>query len=572
LKFLSAYLLAAFAILAQSTSASPAETPVSAAIEKGLLLVQEAARNYPDNRDCFSCHHQTLPMLAMVTARGRGFKIDDVLLIEQAEFTREFYKGRVKDMNEGKGVGGRGMTAAYALWAFDLAKQNRDDVTDALVHFLEKTQQEDGSWNRQSNRPPLEETNITATYLAAYYIDKFADDSESVATARAWVAGANAVTQEGRNFQLLAALDFGAAEEMVAQRQSVVLKAQHDDGGWGQNDEMQSDAYATGQTVFILTEVKKKSPELVAAIDRGIAYLLKTQEPDGSWHVVSRSKPIQKMFDNGDPHGKDQFISTPATAWAVAALAATLTNAESEPPKVRIEAEGFDASDADISKLLGSATLELWKHFPGYALEPIVVVRGHEGPITLFDRNLRKEIVVRLDTGNTYWSQYAYQWSHEFCHVLCGFRSDGRDNKWFEETLCELASVYTLRRMNERWEKNPPYPHWKEYRKSLSEYADNVIKAQEKLMVDGLAGFYQKHKKTLRENATKRDLNGAMAVALLPLFEKEPEHWNAVRYLNTTPAVDGLSLRDYFLKWHKASPEKHRDFILRIGRAYGIVQ
>ncbi len=46
-----------------------------------------------------------------------------------------------------------------------------------------------------------------------------------------------------------------------------------------------------------------------------------SQEPDGSWHVVTRSKPVQIFFDNGDPHGKDQFISVLATNWAVAALA-----------------------------------------------------------------------------------------------------------------------------------------------------------------------------------------------------------------------------------------------------------
>ena len=40
-----------------------------------------------------------------------------------------------------------------------------------------------------------------------------------------------------------------------------------------------------------------------------------------SWLVKTRSKPIQKFFDNGDPHGKNQFISISATSWATAALA-----------------------------------------------------------------------------------------------------------------------------------------------------------------------------------------------------------------------------------------------------------
>ena len=86
---------------------------------------------------------------------------------------------------------------------------------------------------------------------------------------------------------------------------------------------MESDAYATGQTVLVLQETSDGAEETRVAIERGVQYLLKHRQPDGSWHVKSRSKPIQKMFDNGDPHGTDQFISTAATSWAVVALAWT---------------------------------------------------------------------------------------------------------------------------------------------------------------------------------------------------------------------------------------------------------
>ena len=56
------------------------------------------------------------------------------------------------------------------------------------------------------------------------------------------------------------------------------------------------------------------------AYQRGLAYLLKTQLDDGSWHVVSRSKPFQPYYESGFPHGKDQFISCAATGWATWAL------------------------------------------------------------------------------------------------------------------------------------------------------------------------------------------------------------------------------------------------------------
>jgi len=62
----------------------------------------------------------------------------------------------------------------------------------------------------------------------------------------------------------------------------------------------------------------------VAAADpayrRGAGYLLRTQEEDGSWRVVTRSFPFQPYNESGFPHGNDQWISAAGTAWAALAL------------------------------------------------------------------------------------------------------------------------------------------------------------------------------------------------------------------------------------------------------------
>ena len=82
---------------------------------------------------------------------------------------------------------------------------------------------------------------------------------------------------------------------------------------------MKSDAYATGQALTALNKcglLKSGSPQF----KKGIQWLLKNQKPDGSWHVKTRSRPIQKYFESGFPHGQDQFISISATCWAVLAL------------------------------------------------------------------------------------------------------------------------------------------------------------------------------------------------------------------------------------------------------------
>jgi N-acyl-D-amino-acid deacylase len=60
---------------------------------------------------------------------------------------------------------------------------------------------------------------------------------------------------------------------------------------------------------------------------RGIDYLLRTQQRDGSWLVRTRAFPFQKYRDAGFPHGKDQFISAAGTSWAVMALSLAMPKA-----------------------------------------------------------------------------------------------------------------------------------------------------------------------------------------------------------------------------------------------------
>lgn len=242
-------------------------------------------------------------------------------------------------------------------------------------------------------------------------------------------------------------------------------------------------------------------------------------------------------------------------------------------PLYRIDTTDFNAGEADIRAVCDSAAKQLWRHFPDYDLEPFVVTRGKSGPIVLFQRNDAKEIVLRLDTSDTFWSQYAYQFGHEFCHILAGFKPGDNANLWFEETLCEMASLYVLRGMSRDWKEEPPYKHWASYRDSLRSYSDDVIlkrKMVREINTQGLAAFQRKHEAVLAKNPTNRDLNGAMAVVLLPLFEEQPENWEAIRWLNHTARPEQESFAGYLQRWHTAAPERHREFVLEIARMYGV--
>ena len=222
----------------------------------------------------------------------------------------------------------RPWSVGYALWALDIAQWKNDTTTTAMVSFLLKRQTEEGSWHRSTSRPPLEDSNFTCTILAVYYMGKFASDEQKAEVekatqqARDWILKAEPVSHEDRVSRLGALALLKADQKEVKKARTEILAAQNEDGGWSQLSDMESDAYATGLTLFTLH--RTGTPRADPAFQRGVRFLLDTQRDDGSWFVKSRSKPIQKYFDNGDPHGKDQFISIPATSWATAALALAL--------------------------------------------------------------------------------------------------------------------------------------------------------------------------------------------------------------------------------------------------------
>jgi N-acyl-D-amino-acid deacylase len=267
-------------------------------------------------------------MLAMVTARARDLTIEADLFQAQAEFTHRSFQDRIEPMRDGKGIGGASMTVGYGLWTLDLADWKPDETSEAMITYLLKNQDEDGHWSFQTSRPPLEDSNVTSTVLAAYGMQELASEARSeevrvaVERARKWLAAAPLVSQEDLTMRLWGQHLLDTDTDQVRTLRERVLAAQREDGGWGQLAPMPSDAYATGQTLYVLRATGL--PAADPAYQRGVAFLLKTQCDDGSWRVETRSKPVQVFFDNGDPHDKHQFISIPATSWAVAAIAAAI--------------------------------------------------------------------------------------------------------------------------------------------------------------------------------------------------------------------------------------------------------
>jgi len=184
-------------------------------------------------------------------------------------------------------------------------------------------------WKPQSIRPPTEESPFSATFAALESLKKFGNTAQRERIAsrtsevRTWLVKTPAKTTEDRVFRLWSLAVAAAGRDAIQQAAQDLLQTQREDGGWSQLENMTSDAYATG-TALVALHRASDLPTTAPSYQRGLQWLMQAQLTDGSWHVRTRSKPIQSYFESGYPHGKDQFISISAACWATTALALAL--------------------------------------------------------------------------------------------------------------------------------------------------------------------------------------------------------------------------------------------------------
>jgi len=300
-----------------------------AAVEAALARLQPSGPKFVEGARCISCHHQTLPAMAVALARARGATVDAELAQHPGDATLrlwgpsrdELLLGRIYGISIGGFVG----TAAYALAGFAEEKSPSNLLTDALAIGLAAQQAADGSWNVGDIRPPLFDTSaIHYTALAIGGLQQYMppgrrqETAERIDRAREFLRRAAPRYAQEEAFKLLGLIWSKASASEIDRQRDRLLALQRSDGGWAQRSTMGSDAYQTGQVMYALHA--SGVPATSTAYTRGVDYLLRSQLEDGTWFVRSRGFAFQQYFETGFPHGTNQFISAAATAWAVMAL------------------------------------------------------------------------------------------------------------------------------------------------------------------------------------------------------------------------------------------------------------
>ena len=294
------------------------------AVERSLPLLRTGSARMLTGGGCIACHAQPMVTMTTTLATRRGWSAEPAP--DALTQVKQHVSGALQSMLQFTAQGGAPEAELYSALAMQVAGVPAGMPTDGLMYYLAGTQSPAGHWHRPAspNRAPIQDGDISRTALAVNALAHWsaparkAEMTLRVERGAAWLAAQEPASTEDRVMQLLGQLWAGKPIKQRDVRIKELLALQQPDGGWSQNPYLATDAYATGQVLYALAELRVPA---AAPIQRAIAFLLRTQKADGTWYVKSRAMPIQPYFESGFPYEKDQWISMAGTAWADMALA-----------------------------------------------------------------------------------------------------------------------------------------------------------------------------------------------------------------------------------------------------------
>ena len=298
--------------LLTAATAVSADEPLDIA-KRSLPYLKEKGLAWIEDRQCASCHQ--IP--AMLWSLNRAAKLGlDPEGKETAEWTpwaadwRHWNKTGDKDGVD-KVSAGNIDTMVFLLLGRDSSIEPAPAWTGEFRAQILKNQQPDGSWKAGGQlplgkRPPREIHEVT-TMWTLLALKSYADEEVPVE-----------VQKQADEF--LAAAQPGKSTEWHAVRllskpddesmRDTLIEVQHEDGSWGWLANEPGDAFGTGLALYALA--KSGLPAANESIQKAIAFLKKTQMPDGSWPVPStRARDKNKVNKTATYWG---------TAWATIAL------------------------------------------------------------------------------------------------------------------------------------------------------------------------------------------------------------------------------------------------------------
>lgn len=360
------------------------------AAQKGIDWLEPATIDWQANHTCFGCHVQGQTLMGLAVAKANSYVVSDSFMNEVARFTRSHQRDDGAVDFPDASVSPTQYVAMGLVYFDQSAGQTRDPAMLKASSWLLAHQQASGAIEGDWDEPPISQGSLMPTanaliaFKSAYENAQDPRYAKAADDALAYIEKAVPETTQDEVFQILALSQFGSTEQrqLIPKFVQSLLSQQDHDGGWRENKQLPgANALATGEVLYALKQagVSIASPEFTA----GVRYLLKTQEPSGTWPST-----------NSQSRRPSEFAPT---MWAVIGLAGSYGDV-AEPTAASIKSEldtrgrailyiNFDFDKSTIrpdAKPVIAEVIKLMNDNPGLALK----INGHTDSIGLHDYNL----------------------------------------------------------------------------------------------------------------------------------------------------------------------------------------
>ncbi|MBL9115390.1 MAG: hypothetical protein JNJ83_10330 [Verrucomicrobiaceae bacterium] len=260
------------------------------AVSKGLSYLAKEGEVWMEERECISCHHLPELIWSHREARARGFSLNETKFNEWLAWANERANQKQHGLEQ----------ASMMLLAMP------DKAAPDHIERILSEQKNDGSWkpggqylSMQKRGEADANANAIRLHLLALGAARTSSSDVDVVTSKAKKQLTQASTPtatESQVFRLQFARLAGDKKDDVALT-TALIRQQRGDGGWSSViGENMSDALATGQVIWALHT--SQDAKVRNAVTKAVAWLLRTQRPDGSWEMdyahiskIDRSAP-----------------------------------------------------------------------------------------------------------------------------------------------------------------------------------------------------------------------------------------------------------------------------------------
>ncbi|MBT3221330.1 MAG: hypothetical protein HN348_19785, partial [Proteobacteria bacterium] len=290
-----------------ATARPTGDARVRDSAQKGLDFLARSTVRWQQTQQCYGCHVQAVTLKAMAVGRHHDYRVDQTDL----ETVKYGMTGIAQGGSRTGGLRystGTFLSAAKSLGGSAFARYDEwvnsaltDDLIQTSQELLEMQGEHGEIINDYTHTPvaigALQDTVLAmVTWNQAY--SRTADDNWLTAVGRAeeyvrqvalgW-ENTPPYDIQSINYALMGfqAANSGTGERVVDSLIQALISRQNEDGGWALQGGP-SDAYATGQTLYVLRLQGKTETD--ATVARGTNWLLDNQNEDGGWSHSGRER------------------------------------------------------------------------------------------------------------------------------------------------------------------------------------------------------------------------------------------------------------------------------------------